>query len=203
MNTLYSRTLTVLIALCILTPLSYGKDEKGGIDKQAKLTQAVLESWLNSQERLANWGDANAETLEAAEKLLPTPEKDAEPDNPLALTAEQMLSPLERAGLYDQANQLMQEAGFVSIKDWAEITLRITRAAAALQFEASNAASSMKPLEEMLAHENLSDQQRSMLESAIARNQAMAAFLLNDVSIEDKRDIEPFLPMLEAFIDDN
>lgn len=203
MNTLHTRAFATLITLLALIPFSYAKDGQPEIDKQAKLTEIVLESWLKSQEQLAIWGEANARALEKAEPRTPDLEQDVEPDNPLALTAEQMLAPLERAGLYEEANQLMQDAGFASISDWAEITLRITRAAAALQFETSDTASSMKPLEEMLANEDLPDDQRSMLESAISRNQAMAAFLLNDVSTVDKRDIEPFLPKLEAFINDN
>ena len=88
-----------------------------------------IERWLQSQQAFEAWGEKHSETLESSSK------QSTEPENPMEMTIDSLIEPLKSAGLYASANQVTSKYGFTNLESWANITLRITKAAAAIEFE--------------------------------------------------------------------
>lgn len=198
----------ILLALVTFTYNHYAQAEQitenTPIRADSPIDTNRIKTWIASQEAFARWGEQHNEALSTPNnEALPNPSTNSErdSDNPLAISAEQMLRPLKQAKLYGSAERMIQASGFATLKDWADYTLRITQAAMAVQIEASGSIGNNAELEQLLREDQLSARDRAMLEAGIAQNQAIERYLNDQVSSSDKAAIEPLLPMLEQFIE--
>lgn len=161
------------------------------------LTEELIERWVDSQKAFNQWGETNQQALLDYETTTEGPE------NPLIISAEEMLRPLKQTGLGRSATTLVAKFGFGSLESWAEITLRITRAAAAIQAETQQGSLDTSKLEALKASGKLSEQQKSVVSRAITQNNAMLEYLEQQVSSTDKAAVKPHLSKLKALFDLN
>jgi len=159
------------------------------------LKAELIESWIASQKKFEAWGERNEKSLKTSEDVTV---KDA---NPLELSIESMIKPLREAGLLESANNLAKESGFDSIQHWAETTLRITKTAAAIEFESHPEMNDLSELEKLMNTPNMSKTQKAMLTNAIEKNKAMVKQLTEGVSEFDKNIVKPFLTRIHQMID--
>ncbi len=163
--------------------------------QSGELTEAVISNWIASQQSLETWGEEHEDKIAEYEANM------EQIDNPMAITADRMLQPLKAAGLYDDASKIVKQHDFSSLEAWAEATLRITKTAAALQFEAHPEAMDMSQLEAMINSPQISAEQKAMLTQAMEQNKAIIDQLVNGVSDKDKASVKPFLPKINALMD--
>ncbi len=149
------------------------------------LNETVIKQWLNSQKALESWGDKHAATLDQYETDLPA--------NPMDLSAETMLTPLRKSGLYKEANNLVKEYGFDSIDAWADITLRITKAAAAIEFAQNPELTDMSEMKELLNSAQIDPAQKKMIEQAMSQNKLMVEQIMKGTSKEDMKAVKPMI----------
>ncbi|KZY39904.1 MULTISPECIES: hypothetical protein [unclassified Oleiphilus] len=177
--------LKLVSAFCLL--LLATAHAKDAIATDTKLSEQLISSWMKSQDALEDWGKKHQAQLEAKTK------DETEVEDPSKMTPESMISPLKAAGLYSSANQLVQSQGFSSIDEWAAITLRITKAAAAIEFEANPEMMDTSRLEALRNSSDISPEHKQVLSNAIEKNQAMVKQILSSASTADKEAIKPFL----------
>ena len=161
------------------------------------LTEELIDRWIDSQKAFNQWGETNQQALLDYEATTEGP------DNPLIISAEEMLQPLKRTGLAGSATILVEKFGFGSLESWAEVTLRITRAAAAIQVETQQGSLDTSKLEALKASGKLSEQQKAVVSRAIKQNNAMLEYLEKQVSSTDKIAVKPHLSKLKALFDLN
>jgi len=173
------------------------------------LTDSIITNWISSQQAFDNWGELNNETLAAYEEQSPeldsklNSESNSEQSNPLDISPQDMLAPLKASGLYQSAEQLVQENGFKTLVDWAEITLRITKTAAAIQLAEQQDSSDLSKLEALKNASNISIQQKRLIDNAIKQNQAITVFLETGVADEDKVLVKPYLSHINQLLNNN
>ena len=195
----------MLVATTLLTSLSTHAAEA--------LTDSIIKNWISSQQAFDNWGELNNETLAAYEEQSPqlnsgldsklNSELNSEQSNPLDISPQDMLAPLKASGLYQSAEQLVQENGFKTLVDWAEITLRITKTAAAIQLAEQQDSSDLSKLEALKNASNISIQQKRLIDNAIKQNQAITVFLETGVADEDKVLVKPYLSHINQLLNNN
>lgn len=161
---------------------------------ETNLSAEVIEQWIASQKALEEWGHKHEETLTQYE------EQADQGENPFLIEAETMIAPLKASGLHTQAENLIKKYGFESMLSWAETTLTITKAAAAIEFENSPEMFDADKLRAILNSGNLNEQQKAMLEQAIAHNQAMVESL-KAIDQEDKDAVRPYLEKIASLMD--
>ena len=183
----------MLVATTLLTSLSTHAAEA--------LTDSIIKNWISSQQAFENWGELNNETLAAYEEQ--NPELNSEQSNPLSISPQDMIAPLKASGLYHSAEQLVQENGFKTLVDWAEITLRITKTAAAIQLAEQQDSSDLSKLEALKNASNISIQQKRLIDNAIKQNQAITVFLETGVADEDKVLVKPYLSHINQLLNNN
>lgn len=163
----------------------------------AELTLApkMIEQWIASQKELATWGDQNAEQLSRYE------DHEHINENPFELSAETMLTPLKRSGLYDEAKAIVTRHGFSSLEQWAEANLLIAKTAAAIEVENTPEMLDPSGLKQMLESANLPAEQKAMLENALAHNLAMLE-QLRQISSQQKDTVRPYLDRIIQLMDE-
>lgn len=174
----------LFLTMLTLSSISFG---------DTKLSAGVVEQWILSQQALERWGQKNQEVLAKYEQ------QNEQPENPFTIDAETMIAPLKKSGLHAQAQNLIRQYGFSSMTSWAEATLAITKAAAAIEFENSPAMFDAEKLRSMMKDARLSDQQKAMMQKAIDHNKAMVDSL-KAVSEEEKDVIRPFLQKISTLL---
>ena len=162
---------------------------------ESSLSGTLIERWIASQEALATWGDQHEAALDAAGT------DDDEFSNPFTVDPATLVAPLKKSGLYGEAKDLMSDFGFSSPESWAEATLDITRAAAALEFDKQPNMFDMSRLKQMLAQAELPPDHKRLLEKALAHNAAMIESL-KAVSTDDKNQIRPFLDQIGSLLEE-
>ena len=175
----------ITISLLLISSFTYAK---------TPLNITTIENWIESQAALKNWGKVHNEVLSASEK---TPE---EVQNPMKMTVESIVQPLVSAGLYDSANKLIQRHRFSNLEEWAKITIRITTAAAAIEFENKPNAMNTTELEELQNSPLISPEQKALITQAINQNKAMVKQLIENTNKEDKQAIKPFLKRIHSLM---
>ncbi len=165
--------------------------------EELKLSEKLITAWMNSQGALAAWGEKHQAQLEANEPSTSTPE------SPTDMSTENMIAPLKAAGLYGSANQLVQTLGFSNIDEWAAVTLRITQAAAAIEFESNPGMMDNSQLEALRNSTKISPEHKQMLNKAIEQNQAMVKQILGKSSKADKEAIKPYLERILKMMEES
>lgn len=176
----------IAITFSLLSALSFA---------EITLTNSLIENWLSSQKALEQWGEKHQDALDAYENQM------AQEENPFTIDPETMIRPLKESGLYAQAYAVVKPFGFDSMEHWAEATLSITKAAAAVEFENSPAMFDPEQIKTMLESANLSAEHKAMMESALEHNMIMANSL-KSVSKEHKEIVRPFLGKISQLMEE-
>ena len=184
-----TRLLSILFTLSLL--------QSAALAAAPTLNTETVDRWIASQKAFSQWGEENQSTLQEYEAA------NDGPDNPLTLSVDDMLRPLKGSGLDQSAASLVKQYGFESLESWAETTLRITRAAAAIQVESQQGSLDTSKLEALKKSGKLSEQQKALVNRAISQNNSMLNYLKNEVSQEDKQAIAPHLNKLQALFEMN
>lgn len=179
--------LSLSILLCQFSSFAFAE--------QLELNPKLIKNWMNSQRSLEDWGKLNEQAL-SADHTEDTP-KDS-----LDMSVASILSPLKEKGLYEDANKVIQKHGFSNIEEWATLTLRITTAAAALEFEASPEMMDTSALEALTKSSQISEEQKKMLIHAIEQNRAMVKQVLSSTNEADKKAIQPYMTQIMSMMDE-
>lgn len=172
-----TKSITITVCTILFTLSSYAM--------ATPLTEKTIKQWMASQSALEKWGEQNEDLLEKHESKVDTPED---------LSAQSMIAPLKASGLYKEANKLVTQYGFDTIDEWADITLRITKAAAAIEFKNQPELTDMTELETLLKNPQISPEQKAMLTQAIQMNKSMVEKITSGTSEEDMKAVSPLLP---------
>jgi len=154
-----------------------------------------IERWLQSQQAFEAWGEEHSERLESAS------EQTTEPKNPMDMTVESLIAPLKSANLYASANQFTKNYGFYNLESWASITLRITKAAAAIEFESHPEMMDTSRLEALKSAPEINEQQKTRLIQAIERNRLIVKQVISGTSSADKNAVKPFLNRIHQLME--
>lgn len=176
-----------LFFLPLLPLLAFSQDPITG--NQA-LDDKIIASWIDSQKKLAEWGDKNASEIARYELQAPRE------SNPLEISVADMLHPLKASGKLPEAQRIVQASGFKALEDWAQLTLRITKAAAAVQIEGNAEMMRSASLAARQQASQLSAGEKAILERAIKQNDEMVTYLQNEIPEDDKKAVRPHLEAL-------
>ena len=154
-----------------------------------------IERWLQSQQAFEKWGEKHIEILESSS------EQNTEPENPMEMTIESLIAPLKLAGLYTSATQVASHYGFNNLEAWANITLRITKAAAAIEFESHPEMMDTSKLEALKNAPEINEQQKTMIIQAIEKNQLIVTQIISGTSPTDKQAVKPFLKRIHQLME--
>ena len=156
------------------------------------LSDEVIEQWIQSQSAFVAWGEKNDQQLNTANNASNTQETDQH-QNPLNMDISSLIQPLKASGLYDSATKLVQQFHFTNLESWADVTIRITSAAAAIELENNPKSFDTTELEVLQDSSKLSAQQKKLITDAIHKNKLMAQQLIKHSSNADKTAVKPFL----------
>ncbi|MFT6121808.1 MAG: hypothetical protein ACJAWS_001100 [Oleiphilaceae bacterium] len=164
-----------------------------------KLTAPVIDQWIQSQSAFVAWGKKNEQQLNSVDNVPQTQQID-EHQNPLNMSISSLIEPLKSADLYDSASKLVQQYQFSNLEQWADITIRITTAAAAIELENNPKAMDMSELETLQESSQLSSKQKLLITQAIQQNKAMAKQLIEHTTDSDKLAVTPFLTRIHSLM---
>jgi hypothetical protein len=164
-----------------------------------KLTGPVIEQWIQSQAAFAAWGKKNEQQLNSVENSSQTQQTD-EYQNPLNMSISSLIEPLKSSGLYDSASKLVQQYQFSNLEQWADITIRITTAAAAIELENNPQTTNMSELETLQESSQLSPEQKLLITQAIQQNKTMVKQLIERATNSDKTAVKPFLIRIHSLM---
>jgi len=165
------------------------------------LTAQTIEHWLQSQSALEEWGKNNEDKFQSKAEQA----KDSQIDdhrNPMDMSIESIIQPLKSAGLYDSAKTIVNKYRFNSLEDWADVTIRITTAAAVLEYESNPKAMDTTELEALQNSPQISPQQKKLITQAIEQNKAVIKQLLENTNDADKQAIKPFLKRIHQLMNE-
>jgi len=188
----YTRTgIFLILILPLLSNLSLA----------SPLTAQTIEHWLQSQSALEEWGKNNEDKFQSKAEQA----KDSQIDdhrNPMDMSIESIIQPLKSAGLYDSAKTIVNKYRFNSLEDWADVTIRITTAAAVLEYESNPKAMDTTELEALQNSPQISPQQKKLITQAIEQNKAVIKQLLENTNDADKQAIKPFLKRIHQLMNE-
>jgi len=164
-----------------------------------KLTGPIIDQWIQSQSAFAAWGKKNEQQLNAYEGSTKAQQID-EHQNPLNMSVSSLIEPLKSSGLYDSASELVKQYQFSSLEQWADITIRITTAAAAIELENNPIAMNISELEALQGSSQLSPEQKALITQAIEQNQTMVKQLIETTTEIDKQAVKPFLARIHSLM---
>lgn len=156
------------------------------------LSAVIIEHWMSSQQAFEAWGKENEPTLSSYQ------EHAKEADQALEMSTESMTKPLKETGLEASANALVKKHGFDDIEHWADITLRITKAAAAIEYEKYPAKFELPDQKDLI---NMSARQKSQLLDAFKKNIAMLKQFTAGSSEMDKQAVKPFIDQIHRLME--
>gem|GEM_PF-1722035 len=166
-----------------------------------KLTDPIIDQWIQSQSAFATWGKENEQKLSATASATKTKQTDTH-QNPMNMSITSLIQPLKASGLYDSASALVRQYQFSSLEQWADITIRITTAAAAIELENNPRAMDTSELEALQNSSKLSPEQKELITQAIKQNQTMAKQLIDNSSDIDKQAVMPFLKRIHRLMNE-
>ena len=166
-------------------------------DQTAPLSPKLIEQWISSQQAFEAWGKIHEDALSNYDSSV------EDVQNPMSMSVDSMIKPLKAVGLYDSANELAKKNGFYGMEHWAETTLRITKAAAALELEAHPAMLDISKLKALANSPNIDPKQKKMLLKAIENNKSITEQLTSGSSSADKQAIAPYLKRINKLMEQN
>ena len=191
-TTLRSCTRLVIAFICLLaTSTTFAASQ---------LTAPMIEQWIESQSAFAAWGEKNEQQLLSADNATTEQSTDAH-QNPLDMSVSSLIQPLKSSGLYHSASELVKRYHFNSLEQWADITIRITSAAAAIELEKNPKALDISELEALQHSSQLPPEQKALITQAIKQNQAMVKQFFANTTDQDKQAVQPFLKRIHHLMD--
>jgi len=188
----YTRTgIFLILILPLLSNLSLA----------SPLTAQTIEHWLQSQSALEEWGKNNEDKFQSKAEQAEDSQID-DHRNPMDMSIESIIQPLKSAGLYDSAKTIVNKYRFNSLEDWADVTIRITTAAAVLEYESNPKAMDTTELEALQNSPQISPQQKKLITQAIEQNKAVIKQLLENTNDADKQAIKPFLKRIHQLMNE-
>ncbi|MDX1451276.1 MAG: hypothetical protein R3183_01880 [Oleiphilaceae bacterium] len=178
---------TYLATLCLCASLFFSLSAAAA----SPLTGKQIENWIASQQALQQWGDANADKIARYEA-----EMDRTEVNPMDFSAETMLKPLRASGLYSDAESIVKKNGFKTLEEWANMTIRISKAAASIEMDQMPEAFDMAEMQAMMNSQEFSDEQRAMMQQAIDQANMMRKQFTEGITAEDKQAVRPYLQQI-------
>ena len=166
-----------------------------------KLTGPIIDQWIQSQSAFTTWGKENEQTLSAEASSSETKQIN-EHQNPMNMSVTSLIQPLKASGLYDSASKLVKKYQFNSLEEWADITIRITTAAAAIELENNPKAMDTSELEAFQSSSQLSPEQKKLITQAIKQNKTMAKQIIESATDKDKQAVKPFLERLHSLMNE-
>ncbi|MDR9468880.1 hypothetical protein [Marinospirillum sp.] len=160
----------------------------------ANLSDSEVQRWIDTHPQIQAW-------LDQHEDLFPEEDEDAMSFNMEQIFAEG-IEELRKAGLYDEFNSQIQDAGFNNVEHWTEITQNITLAYMALAMEDSPHSRQMleRQIEEIRTSPNIPEDQREMYEAMMVSSLEMID-MAEQVPDADKETVRPHLPQLEEMFE--
>ncbi|RMF13107.1 MAG: hypothetical protein D6758_13790 [Gammaproteobacteria bacterium] len=158
------------------------------------LTGDQIARWMKSQQAVSAWGAANEQVLEKYEQ-------DGSTDSDVfAMSPQSMLAPVHAAGLYNELGQLLAQYGFDSPEAWAELSMRIARAAMALEVDAASEEWNLDgQLAEIDASPNLTPEQKSTMKDMLRNNYAAMQSMIQ-APAADKAALKPYMAELRTVL---
>ena len=156
------------------------------------LTKQTIEQWLNSIDQIQSWAESNEALLEDSAEI---------PDD--VFSAEIMINQLKAANLYDEAEDIIQENGFDSPEQWADIQMRIMKAMISLEIEKEKLSGEIQAqLEQIRNNPHISDEQKQMTLNMMESSMKMMESMSN-ASPADKAAIKPYLQQIQQKLNDD
>lgn len=162
------------------------------------LNKPTIEKWLKAGPVLAEFGKKHQAELTKHE-IQTDPMDMSENFKP-----ERMLQPLKASGLYDEAEDLVEDYGFGSLEDWALTTGQIAKAYFALQ--AGDEMQKMAPqmeaqMQQMMQDPSLTPEMKAMMQQSMNMGKSMMK-MAEDVPEADKKAIQPYLPQINHLFEE-
>lgn len=160
----------------------------------ATLSQSNVQTWIDSHPEIQAW-------LDQHEELFPEEEQDEMNFNLEQIFAEGMQQ-LRDAGLYNEFNSKVQNAGFQGVEHWAETTQSITYAYMALAMEDNPQTRAMleAQMQELRNTPHLPEDQKAMYE-AMMQSALEMMDIAEEVPDADKETVRPYRQQLDGLFD--
>jgi hypothetical protein len=151
------------------------------------LTDKQIQQWLNSIDAIQQW----AEKQEGLDDKMP------ENTNEM-FSAEAMVAQLKSAGLYNDAENIIQDNGFDSPEQWANIQMKIIKAMISLEMDKENVNASeiQAQLDKIKNNPSISAEQKEMMINMMQSSMGMMEQMSNAPEA-DKIALKPFLPQIK------
>lgn len=155
----------------------------GWAHAEQPLNETVINNWLNSLDALEAWSKKHEEAFSKLE--------DNDQDN--GLSPEAMIAELKAAGLYSDAESLLRKNGFKSPEAWADVQVRIMKAAMSLQMEAEAQNTDIQAeIDKIKSNPDIPAEYKEQMIALMTSSQQMLKSLSN-ASAEDKAAVKPHL----------
>jgi len=155
------------------------------------LTGKQVQQWLNSIDAIQQW----AEKQEGLDDKMP------ENTNEM-FSAEAMVAQLKAAGLYNDAKNIIQDNGFDSPEQWADIQMKIIKAMISLEMDKENvnAKEIQAQLDQIKNNPSIPAEQKEMMINMMQSSMSMMEQMSNAPEA-DKAALKPFLPQIKKKLD--
>ncbi|MBK8973497.1 MAG: hypothetical protein IPM37_19910 [Hahellaceae bacterium] len=163
---------------------------------EVALTPALIEKWIAAAPQIEAFGKKYESKLDQMSSSSKDFSKVFDPDT--------MLKPIREAGLLEELESMADDAGFASAEEWAEVTGKIAKAAAAIKMQGY--ADKMGPemearMKAMMDNPDLTPEARQMMQQTMAQSMGMVKSL-KDVPESEKKMVAPYLPKMDFFFKD-
>lgn len=158
------------------------------------LSESDVQRWIETHPQIQTW-------LDQHEDLFPEEAEDDFSFNMEQIFAEG-IQQLREAGLYDEFNSQVQNAGFRSVENWTETTQSITLAYMAVAMEDNPHSRQVveMQLEEIRTATYIPADQREMYEAMLSSSLEMMD-RAEQVSTADKRAVRPHMNQLDGLFE--
>lgn len=154
------------------------------------LTNQQIEQWLSSIDSIQKWAESN-------EALQDDPTQD--PND--SFSADMLINQLKAANLYDEAEDIIQENGFDSPEQWADIQMRIIKSMISLEIEKENINADVQAqLDQIKNNPSIPDEQKEMMMNMMQSSMKMMESMSN-ASPADKAAIKPYIQQIRQKLD--
>jgi|AntRauTorckE6833_2_1112554.scaffolds.fasta_scaffold14466_3 hypothetical protein len=156
----------------------------------SNLSDSEVQRWIDTHPQIQAW-------LDQHDDLFPEEGEDAMTFNMEQIFAEG-IEELRKAGLYEEFNSQVQDAGFNSVEHWTDTTQNITLAYMALAMEDSPHSRQMieQQLEKIRTSPNIPEQQRASYEAMMTSSLEMMD-MAEQVPEADKETVRPYQQQLD------
>lgn len=154
------------------------------------LTNQQIEQWLSSIDSIQKWAESN-EALQ---------DESAQGPND-SFSADMLINQLKAANLYDEAEDIIQENGFDSPEQWADIQMRIIKSMISLEIEKENVDADVQAqLDQIKNNPSIPDEQKEMMMNMMQSSMKMMESMSN-ASPADKAAIKPYIQQIKQKLD--